>query len=167
MKTQNKKITQIILGILIAFLLWGIAILLSGRIVTGDTISLYRAGALTIIFPFIFLGACILIAKYSANKNMPAYYKTSIICLVLPFIAWIISLLLNSIAQVTTPIFSYIANYISLIFTVPLVSVYHQLLSLIPTGTDGVILVLISIAYFIPMVVGVLISLKVYKWLKK
>ena len=167
MKTQNKKITQIILGILIAFLLWGIAILLSGRIVTGDTISLYRAGALTIIFPFIVLGACILIAKYSANKNMPAYYKTSIICLVLPFIAWIISLLLNSIAQVTTPIFSYIANYISLIFTVPLVSVYHQLLSLIPTGTDGVILVLISIAYFIPMVVGVLISLKVYKWLKK
>ncbi|MBQ7115924.1 MAG: hypothetical protein IJN94_05865 [Clostridia bacterium] len=167
MKTQNKKITQIILGILTALVLWGSGILLSGRIVTGDTISLYRAGALTIIFPFIFLGACILIAKYSANKNMPEYYKTSIICFILPFIAWIICLLLNSIAQVTTPIFSYIANYISLIFTVPLISVYQQLLSLIPTGTDGAILVLLSIAYFIPMVVGVLISLKVYKKLKK
>lgn len=166
MKTQNKKITQIIYGILTALVLWGTGILLSGRIVTGDTISLYRAGALTIIFPFIFLGACILIAKHSANKNMPVYYKTSIICFIIPFIGWILSLLLNFIAQETTPVFLYIANYISLIFTVPLVSVYHQLLSLIPTGTDGIILILISLAYFIPMLVGILVSLKVYKKLK-
>lgn len=163
MKTQSKKITQIIYGILTALVLWGSGILLSGRIVTGDTISLYRAGALTIIFPFIFLGACILIAKYSANKNMPVYYKTSIICFIIPFIGWILSSLLYFIAQETTPVFLYIANYISLIFAVPLVSVYHQLLSLIPTGTDGAILVLLSIAYFIPMVVGILISLTIYK----
>ena len=163
MKTRNKKSTQIIFGILTAVALWISAILLSGQLPLGENIELYRTGPLVIIFPFVFLAFCIFIAKYSANKKLPAYFKTSIVCFIIPFIAWILSLLLNSIAQETTPVFSYIANYISLIFTVPLVSVYLQLISLIPTSTDGLILILISIAYFIPMVVGILISLTIYK----
>lgn len=163
MKTKNKKSTQIIFGILTAVALWISAILLSGQLPLGEKIELYQTGPLVIIFPFVFLAFCIFIAKYSANKNLPVYFKTSIVCFIIPFIGWILSLLLNFIAQETTPVIQYIANYISLIFTVPLVSVYLQLISLLPISTDGTILVLISIAYFIPMVVGILISLTIYK----
>lgn len=163
MKTKNKKSTQIIFGILTAVALWISAILLSGQLPLGENIELYQTGPLVIVFPFVFLAFCIFIAKYSANKKLPAYFKTSIVCFIIPFIGWILSLLLNFIAQETTPVIQYIANYISLIFTVPLVSVYLQLISLLPISTDGTILVLISIAYFIPMVVGILISLTIYK----
>ncbi len=162
MKTRNKKSTQIIFGILTAVALWISAILLSGQLPLGENIELYHTGPLVIIFPFVFLAFCIFIAKYSANKKLPAYFKTSIVCFIIPFIAWILSLILNFIAQETTPVIQYIANYISLIFTVPLVSVYLQLISLLPISTDGLILILISIAYFIPMVVGFLVSFKIY-----
>ncbi len=162
MKTKNKKSTQIIYGILTAVALWISAILLSGQLPLGENIELYHTGPLVIIFPFVFLSFCILVAKYSAKSHKATYYKTSIVCFIIPFIAWILSLLLNFIAQETTPVIQYIANYISLIFTVPLVSVYLQLISLLPTSTDGLILILISIAYFIPMVVGFLVSLKIY-----
>lgn len=162
MKTKNKKSTQIIFGILTAVALWISAILLSGQLPLGENIELYHTGPLVIIFPFVFLAFCTFIAKYSANKKLPAYFKTSIVCFIIPFIAWILSLLLNFIAQETTPVIQYIANYISLIFTVPLASVYIQLISLLPISTDGLILILISIAYFIPMVVGFLVSFKIY-----
>ena len=111
MKTKNKKTTQIIFGILTAFALWISAILLSGQLPLGENIELYHTGPLVIIFPFVFLAFCIFIAKYSANKKLPAYFKTSIVCFIIPFIAWILSLLLNSVAQETTPVFSYIANF--------------------------------------------------------
>ena len=163
MKIKNKKSTQIIYGILTAIALWISAILLSGQISLGDNLKLYHTGHLVIVFPFVFLAFCILLAKYSAKSHKAAYYKTAIICFIIPFIGWILSLLLNLIAQETTPVFSYIANYISLIFAVPLVSVYLQLISLLPTGTDGIILISISLAYFIPMIVGVLVSLNIFK----
>lgn len=162
MKTKNKKSAQIIYGILTAVALWISAILLSGQLPLGENIELYHTGPLVIIFPFVFLAFCISVAKYSAKSHKATYYKTSIVCFIVPFIGWILSLLLNFIAQETTPVIQYIANYISLIFTVPLVSVYLQLISLLPISTDGLILILISIAYFIPMVVGFLVSLKIY-----
>ena len=163
MNTRNKNFTQIILGVLTAFVLWGIGILLSGRVASGDSIKLYNTGALIIFFPFIFLASSILVAKYSVSKQKSTYYKTSIVCFILPFVGWIICSLLNFIAQATSPVFSYIANWIALIFTVPLASIVQQLLSLLPTSTDGMALILISLAYFVPMLIGILISLKIFK----
>ena len=42
-------------------------------------------------------------------------------------------------------------------------SIYYQLLTVIGTDADGIKLILISVTYFLPMLVGVLISIKIYK----
>ena len=105
MKTNNKKITQIVQGILTALALWGIGIMLSGKLASGDILELYHTGPLIILFPFIVLASFILIAKYDIIKKKYVYYKTTIICFAVPFIGWFLSLSLNLIAQATTLLF--------------------------------------------------------------
>ena len=64
------------------------------------------------------------------------------------------------------PVISFIADVMQIIFVFPcvaIVSIYSQLLTVIGTGTDGIKLFLISVAYFLPMLAGIIISLKIYK----
>lgn len=166
MNTQSKKSTQIFQGILTGIGLWVFGHLLSGRLAFVENIELYPTGPLVIAFPFIFAAACILVTKYSVRADKGAYYKTSMICFSLPALCWIISLLLSFIMELKVPVISFIADVMQLIFIFPCVamlSIYYQLLTVLGTGTDGIKLVLISVAYFIPMLGGMLISLKIYK----
>lgn len=57
-------------------------------------------------------------------------------------------------------IFGLISVYCSL---KAMLSIYYHLLTVIGTETDGIKLILISAAYFLPMYAGVLISIKIYK----
>lgn len=166
MNSQNKKTTQVFQGILTGIGLWIFGHLLSGRLAFVEDIELYPTGPLVFVFPFVFAVACILVAKYSVRVNKDTYYKTSIICFSLPAFCWIISLILSFIMELKVPVISFVADVFQLIFILPCVamlSIYSQLLAVIETGTDGIKLILISVAYFIPMLVGILISVKIYK----
>ena len=68
--------------------------------------------------------------------------------------------------ELKIPGISFIADVMQLILVLPCVamlSIYYQLLTVIGTDTDGIKLILISVTYFLPMLVGVLISIKIYK----
>lgn len=166
MNTQSKKSAQIWQGILTGIGLWFFGHLLSGRLSFVEDIELYPTGPLVFAFPLVFAIACILVAKYSVKVNKDVYYKTSIICFLLPAFCWVISLLLSFIMELKIPGISFIADVMQLILVLPCVamlSIYYQLLTVIGTDTDGIKLILISVTYFLPMLVGVLISIKIYK----
>lgn len=166
MNTQTKKSTQIIQGVLTGIGLWIFGHLLSGRLSFVEDIELYPTGLLIFAFPIVFAIACILIVNHSVKYGKNVYYKTSIICLSLPAICWIISYLLSFIMEKKIPVISIIADCMQLLFVLPCVamfSIYSQLLTVIGTGTDGIKLILISVAYFLPMLAGIFISLKIYK----
>ena len=165
MNTQ-KKSTQIIQGVFTGIGLWIFGHLLSGRLSFVEDIELYPTGPLIFAFPIVFAIACILVAKHSVKYGKNAYYKTSIICFSLPAFCWVISLLLGFVMELKIPVISFIADVMQIIFILPciaIVSIYSQLLTVIGTGTDGIKLFLISVAYFLPMLAGIIISLKIYK----
>ncbi len=166
MKTQSKKSIQIFQGILTGIGLWILGHLLSGRLAFVEDIELYPTGPLIFVFPFLFAAACILLSKYAVRTAKGTYYKASIICFLLPAFCWLISFLLGYIMELKVPVISIAADCMQLIFIFPcvaLLSIYSQLLTVIGTSTDDIRLVLISVAYFIPMLIGILISLRIYK----
>ena len=166
MSTENKKSAQIFWGILTGIGLWFFGHLMSGRLAFVEDIELYPTGPLVIAFPFIFAAACISVSKYSVKTNKDIYYKTSMICFSLPAFCWIISYLLSLIMELRIPVISFIADILQLIFIFPCIaamSIFYQLLTVIGNGTDGIKLFLICTAYCIPMIAGLLISLKIYK----
>ncbi len=166
MDIQSKKTAQIFRGILTGIGLWIFGHVLSGRLSFVEDIELYPAGPLVFAFPLVFAVVCISVAKHSAKFNKFAYYKTSMICFLLPVFCWAFTLLLGFIMELEIPGISFIADVMQLIFVLPCVamlSIYYQLLTVIGTETDGIKPVLISAAYFLPMLAGVLISIKIYK----
>ena len=165
MNTQ-KKSTQIIQGVLTGIGLWIFGHLLSGRLSFVEDIELYPTGPLIFAFPIVFAIACILVAKHSVRYGKSVYFKTSIICFSIPAFCCVISLLLEFVMELKLPVISFIADVMQIIFVFPcvaLVSIYNQLLTVVGDGSDGIKLILISVAYFLPMLAGVIISLKIYK----
>lgn len=166
MNTQIKKSTQIFQGILTAIGLWGFGHLLAGRIVLGDDIELYPTGPLVILFPFVFIAVCILVAKYSVRTGKDVYYKASIISFAVPVFCWIIYLLLMLLLEVDIPVLSYVAEISIVIFMfliVPVFSIFYQFLIVIGSYPEAIEMILLSIVYFSPMLIGMLISIKIYK----
>lgn len=153
-------------GLLTGIGLWIFGHLLSGRLSFVEDIELYPTGPLIFAFPIVFAIVCILIAKQSVKNNRNVYYKTSIICFSLPAFCWVIAWLLGIIMEIKIPVISFIADVLQIIFSLPCVamlSIYNQLLTVIGTGTDGIKLILISASYFLPMLAGILLSLRIYK----
>jgi hypothetical protein len=165
MNTQ-KESTQIIQGVLTGIGLWIFGHLLSGRLSFVEDIELYPTGPLIFAFPIVFAIACILVAKHSVRYGKSVYFKTSMLCFSLPAFCWVISFLLGVVMDAKLPVISFIADVMQIIFVFPcvaIVSIYSQLLTVIGIGTDGIKLLLISVAYFLPMLAGIIISLKLYK----
>lgn len=166
MNTQIKKLTQIFQGILTAIGLWVFGHLLSGRLAFVEDIELYPTGPLVILFPFVFIAACILVAKYSVRTGKDVYYKASIISFAFPVFCWIIYLLLNFITEVKVPVLSSVAEIGIVIFMfliVPVFSIFYQFLSVIGSYPEAIEMILPSIVFFSPMFIGMLISIKIYK----
>ena len=166
MNTQIKKSTQIFQGILTGIGLWIFGHLLSGRLAFVENMELYPTGPLVILFPFVFIAACILVAKYSVKTGNDVYYKASIISFVVPVLCWIIFLLLNIITEVKVPVLSSVAEIVLVVFIfpcVPVFSIFWQFLTVIGSNAVGIKMVLPGIVYFLPMLIGMLISIKIYK----
>ena len=166
MNTQRKKSTQIFLGILSGIGIWIIGHLMSGRLAFVENLELYPTGPLVFGFPLIFAAACVLIAKYAVKVNEGAYFKTSIICFSLPAFCWVVSNILSYIIELKLPVVSFVADILVLIFVFPciaMLSIYYQFLDVIGNDFDGIKLVLISAVYILPMIIGILVSLKIYK----
>lgn len=166
MNTQIKKSSQIIQGILTGIGLWVFGHLLSGRLSFVEDIELYKTGPLIFAFPILFAVFCILVANYSVKTGKGIYYKTSIICFLLPAFCWMISAPLSLVIGSKIPVISSIADILQLILLLPcvsMVSIYNQLAIVIGIETDGIKLVLISVAYFLPMLAGILMSIIIYR----
>ena len=166
MNMKREKMMQILHGILTGIVLWIIGHLLSGRLSFVEDIELYPTGPLVFVFPFIVAATCILIAKYSAKYRKGIYYVTSLICLFLPAICWIISLLLEYIMELRIPVVSFVADIILLIFILPciaMLSMIYQVVYITGADGNGIMLMIIPVVYFLPMIAGMLISIKIYK----
>ena len=166
MNTQTKKSTQIFQGIFTGIGMWIFGHLLSGRLAFVENIELYPTGPLVILFPFVFAGVCILIAKHSVGVGKDTYFITSMICFWVPVLCLIISMLLGFAMEINVPVISHIFDILQLIFIFPSVatlSIYYQFLYSIGTDADGIVLILISVAYLVPMIVGTIVSIKIYK----
>ena len=107
---KTKKSTQIFLGFLSSVGLWAFGHLLSGRLSFVEDIVFFNAGPLVLIFPFVFIAACILVAKYSAKAGKDIYYKSAIIFFAMPAVCWIMSQLFSFIFELNIPIVSSIAD---------------------------------------------------------
>lgn len=160
MNTQSKKSTQIFLGILSGIGIWLVGFLMSGRLSYVEHTELYPTGKLILAFPLVFASACILIAKYSANKGKSIYYITSMICFFFPVISILINSLIIFVAGTGIPVISAIAEFFVVIFMIPAIpmfSIYFQIIDSTNTNDIAVIAcVLFALA-------GMLVSIKVYK----
>lgn len=94
MKTGRKKFMGVLLGLLTGAVVWTSAILLSGTIAFGDVAELYDTGWAVFLFPFVYAAACIFAAKIAVKKSAPAYFKASIVFLLLPIAFSVIVMLL-------------------------------------------------------------------------
>ena len=163
---KAKKSTQIFLAFLSSVGLWAFGHLLSGRLSFVEDIVFFSAGPLVLIFPFIFIAACLLVAKHSAKTGKTIYYKSSIVFFAMPAVCWIMSQLFSFIFELNIPIISFIADILVVVFMLPSIgmfSMYVQISNVLGIDTYGMQSVLLSVIFFIPMLIGILYSIKVYK----
>ena len=163
---KTKKSTQIFLAFLSSVGLWAFGHLLSGRLSFVEDIVIFSAGPLVLIFPFVFIVACILVAKHSAKTGKDIYYKSSIVFFAMPAVCWIMSQLFSFIFELNIPIISSIADILVVVFMLPSIgmfSMYVQISNIIGIETYGMQSVLLSAIFFAPMLIGILYSVKVYR----
>ena len=163
---KTKKSTQIFLAFLSSVGLWAFGHLLSGRLSFVEDIVFFSAGPLVLIFPFVFIAACTLVAKHSAKTGKDIYYKSSIVFFAMPAVCWIMSQLFSFIFELNIPVLSSIADILVVVFTLPSIgmfSMYVQASNVLGIDTYGMQSVLLSVIFFIPMLIGILYSIKVYK----
>ena len=160
MNTQSKKSTQVFLGILSGIGIWLVGFLMSGRLSYVEHMELYPTGKLILAFPLVFSAACILIAKYSANKRKSIYYIASMISFFFPVICILINSLIIFVAGTGIPVISSIAEFFVVIFMIPAIpmfSIYFQIIDSTNTNDFAVI------ACVLFALVGMVISVTVYK----
>lgn len=166
MTNQNKskhKVIQVLLGILSSALLWSAGLLMSGNLVGGDILEFHEAGFLSFIFPPLFFGACVLLAVYSAKRKKDAYFKTTLICLSIPIIAYYgLAVPFDAFAA---PPFVMFVIFPSMPPAGVLGGIYE---CLDKTGLSDIMVYVMSILLnIIPMLAGLVSSIIIYKKAKK
>ena len=87
--TNKNKIKQIISGIFSSTVIWISAILLSGKMVSGDVLDLgYSDLGLGKIFFLLFLGYNIFIALYSMKNNKKLFFNSAFIAEIIPLLTF-------------------------------------------------------------------------------
>ena len=165
MNGQNSKAKEILLGIATGIGLWIFGHLLSGRLSFVEDIELYPTGPLVFLFPFVFIAACILVAKYSAKNGRDIYFKSSLICCVLPMVCLIISFIVEFIMRLRIPVISITADFMQLIFvipSVPAVSIFYQMFLCLGFEFSNAWPFLITVSIIL-IIAGFIISIKIYK----
>lgn len=120
--TNKNKIKQIIAGIFSSTVIWISAILLSGKMVSGDVLDLgYSDLGLGKIFLLLFLGYNIFIALYSKKHNKNYFFNSAFIAETVPLFTMIIALFYNF-----TSLNEGIILGLSVLFSTPVVSVFYS-----------------------------------------
>jgi 1,4-dihydroxy-2-naphthoate octaprenyltransferase len=121
--TNKNKIKQIISGIFSSTVIWISAILLSGKMVSGDVLDLgYSDLGLGKIFFLLFFGYNIFIALYSKKRNIKYFFNSAFIAEIIPLSTIIIALLSNF-----TPLINEtIVLGLSVLFSTPVGSVFYS-----------------------------------------
>ena len=84
----------------------------------------------------------------------------------MPAVCWIMSQLFSFIFELNIPVLSSIADILVVVFTLPSIgmfSMYVQASNVLGIDTYGMQSVLLSVIFFIPMLIGILYSIKLYK----
>lgn len=165
MNKISNKIAQVFHGILTGIIIWIIGHLLSGRLSFVEDIELYPTGPLVFIFPFIVAVIFILIASYSAKKQNLIYFLTSMISFVTPVICWIVSTLLEHISELRIPVVSIVSDVLIIFLILPctaMLSIIYQVADMTGVDAYGIYFIFVSMLYFLPVIVGMLISIKLY-----
>lgn len=120
---MTNKIKQILAGIFSSAIIWISAILLSGKMVSGDVLDLgYSDLGLGKIFFLLFLGYNIFIALYSKKHNKNYFFNSAFIAEIIPLSTVIIALLSNF-----TPLINEtIVLGLSVLFSTPVGSVFYS-----------------------------------------
>jgi hypothetical protein len=151
--TIKNKIKQIIAGIFSSTVIWISAILLSGKMVSGDVLDLgYSDLGLGKIFFLLFLGYNIFIALYSKKHNKKYFFNSAFIAEIIPLSTIIIALLYNF-----TSLNEGIILGLSVLFSTPVGSVFYSF------PESEFLTVLTSIVVFASPIV----SLIIYKFKRK
>lgn len=121
--TNKNKLKQIISGIFSSTVIWISAILLSGKMVSGDVLDLgYSDLGLGKIFFLLFLGYNIFIALYSKKHNKNYFFNSAFIAEIIPLSTIIIALLSNFIPLINETI----VLGLSVLFSTPVGSVFYS-----------------------------------------
>lgn len=151
--TRKNKLKQIITGIFSSTVIWISAILLSGKMVSGDVLDLgYSDLGLGKIFLLLFLGYNIFIALYSNKHNIKFFFNSAFIVETIPLFTFAIALLCNFISINESIILG-----LSILFCTPVVSVFYS------SPESEFLAVLTSIVVFASPIV----SLIIYKFKRK
>ncbi len=163
MNAQKKKGTQIFLGIVFALAVWALGILLSGMFCFVENIELYPSGVLVLLFPLLFVGACVFVSRYALKSGNKSFFVSSAVGLSFPMIAPAICMPLNIIFKFHIPVLSRIAD-ISIaafsIFAISPVSVFMRLLTLSEETHISILLIILSTVF---MFSGFISSVVIYK----
>ena len=152
--TRKNKLKQIITGIFSSTVIWISAILLSGKMVSGDVLDLgYSDLGLGKIFLLLFLGYNIFIALYSKKHNKNYFFNSAFIAEIIPLSTIIIALLSNFIPVINETI----VLGLSVLFSTPVGSVFYSF------PESEFLTILTSIVVFASPIV----SLIIYKFKRK
>ncbi len=163
MNAQKKKGIRVFLGIVFAITVWALGILLSGMFCFVENIELYPSGILVLLFPLLFVGACVFASKYALKSGNKSFFVSSAVSLAFPMVASVICLPLNLIYKFHIPVLSRIAD-VSIaafsIFAVSPVSVFMRLLTLSEETHISILLIILST---VVMFSGFIASVVIYK----
>ena len=163
MKKEKSKFLDILFGILTAIVVYVAGFLMSGRLLFAEDMELYETGYAVLAFPFLFAIICVLIELFSTSKNRPVYFKTSMVCFVLPVIfivmVWCLEALCNHLGYsgLLCEIFGYLEIIFS-IFYAPLISIFAQIYDVLNEHT------IISILFMaVPMLLCYIFAIVKFK----
>ncbi len=163
MKTR-KKGTQIFFGIIFAVAVWALGFLLSGMVCFDEIIELYPAGVLVLLFPLLFVGACIFASKYALKNRSKAFYASAIAAFLFPAVMAAVCLFYDLLAGCLSN--SALLAAINVLFlgvsflSTPVLSVFLRLLSLGSESHTGDI---IAAFCAVVMLSGLIASVVIYK----
>lgn len=158
---KKKPFVQIICGLLLSFGVWLSGILLSGRILFVEEMELYQAGPLVLLFLPVYVFACVFASKYALKNQSKAFYASAIAGLVFPAVTAVACILLDPLYG-DTVLFQIVSAIIFgfSIFSIPINSVFVQLISLGSEPYTEKVLVVLGAAV---MLSGLIASVVIYK----
>ncbi len=167
-KTKSTTIKEILFGFLTSSFVWLSAFLFSGRIAFGDVLEFWDTGLIVFAFPLFFCLSCIAIGIYSSKTAKDIYFKASLLFLSVPFVSFVIYLIFSVIDLFFSIPYSELSNSLATIVGIshmPVAAVFSgiydyiypfHLSEIAETATYSSVLL-------IPAVVGLVISIRIYK----